>query len=168
MQGILTAEFHGDKTLMIRALEELPPVNTIKNKANTGDNNVSAITADASMALIINNVSNDKTATVTVEPNNKCHDALAEKDKVKFSGAEELVKVLVDATKRHEEFIATTEKEKGVMHSLKFDKPNLPSASLPKEDSAREKIVTANKAAGSEAAVSMVSSHQPSFSYKKL
>ena len=163
MQGILSTEFRGDKNLMIKALEELPPVNAIENKANTGDNNVSAITADASMAPINNDVSNDKTATVTsVEPNNKCHDALAEKDKVKFSGAEESVKVLVDATKRHEEL------KKGVMCCLKFDEPNLPSASLPKEDSAREKVVTANKAAGSGAAVSMVSSHQPSFSYKKL
>jgi len=41
------------------------------------------------------------------------------------------------------------------MCCLKFDKP-------------REKNVTANKEAGGEAAVSMVSSHQPSFSYKKL
>jgi len=114
LQGILATEFHSDKNLMIKPLEKLPPVTAIENKTNTGDNNVSAITADASMAPINNDMSNDKTAMVTsVEPNNKCHDALAEKDKVKFSGAEELAKVLVDATKRHEEFIATTEKEKG-------------------------------------------------------
>ena len=98
MQGILATEFHSDKTLMIRALEELLPVNAIDNKANTGDNNVSAITA-ASMAPINNNVSDDKTATVTLETNNKHHAVLAAKDKVKSRGARELEKVLVGATK---------------------------------------------------------------------
>jgi len=39
---------------------------------------------------------------------------------------------------------------------------------LPKEDGAPAKGKTANKAAGGEVAFLMVSSHQPSFSYKKL
>ena len=42
---------------------------------------------------------NDTTAMVTLETNNKHHDALAAKDKVKFRGARESEKVLVGVTK---------------------------------------------------------------------
>ena len=76
---------------------------------------------------------NGTTATVTLETNNKCHDALAAKDKVKFSRAEESEKVMVDATKRHDEFIATTEKDDGVC-CLDFDNSKSASAGSPKED----------------------------------
>ena len=85
-----------------------------------------------------NDARNDTTATVTLETNNKCHAALAAKDKVKFRGARELEKVLVGETKRHNEIIATTEKDDGVC-CLDFDNSKSASAGLPKEDGAPAK-----------------------------
>ena len=70
---------------------------------------------------------------MTLETNNKCHALLAAKDKVKFSRARESEKVLVGATKRHDEIITTTEKDDGVC-CLDFDNSKSASAGLPKED----------------------------------
>ena len=95
-------------------------------------------TGDESIEQNNDALRNDTTAMMTLETNNKHHAVLAAKDKVKFRGARESEKVLVGATKRHNEIIATTEKDDGVC-CLDFDNSKSALAGSPKEDGAPAK-----------------------------